>query len=154
MSGLNSSAIIQAGIDHLLATGLFDSGVQGHEAISAPGNGLSADLWADGVRPAPLDSGLAETTAILTLASRIYLNVAGAPLDGLETTILGAVDALLAAYSAAFTFSGLVQQIDLLGAHGVPLSAQGGYVTVGDVFYRCFTITIPCVIDNAWPQAP
>lgn len=149
---LGAVAIIQAAIDHLLTSGLFES-VQGHEATSAPGNGLTADVWLGPVKPAPLNSGLAETSAILTLIARIYANANMQPVDEIETAVAGAVDTLITAYSGDFTFGDLVEYIDLLGAHGTSLSADPGYVTVGGVFYRCMTITIPCVIDNAWGQS-
>lgn len=153
MSGLNSAAIIGAAVDHLATTGLFES-VQGHETLSAPGNGLTADVWFGDVKPAPLMSGLAASSAILILYARIYLNADSQPVDATETTITGAVDQMLAAYSGDFTFDGLVEQVDLLGAYGAALSAVGGYVNVGGVTYRCMTITIPCVIDDAWTQSP
>ncbi|ACU71753.1 hypothetical protein Caci_2844 [Catenulispora acidiphila DSM 44928] len=153
MTGLNSAGIIGAAVDHMQTLGLFES-VQGHESVSAPGNGLTADVWFGDVKPAPLMSGLAVSSAILTLYARIYLNADGQPVDDTETIITGAVDQMLAAYSAAFTFGGLVEQIDLLGAYGTALSAVGGYVEVGNVPYRCMTITIPCVIDDVWPQIP
>lgn len=150
---LGAVAIIGAAVDHLLATGLFES-VQGHEAKSAPGNGLTADVWLGPVKPAPANSGLAETSAILTLIARIYANATTEPVDEIETNVAGAVDALMTAYSDDFTFGGLVAFIDLLGAHGASLSADPGYVTVGGVFYRCMTITVPCVINDAWTQSP
>lgn len=153
MTGLNSAAVIQAAIDHLLTTGLFES-VQGHEALSAPGNGLTADVWVDTIKPAPAQSGLAESGAVLTLSSRIYLNADSPPADNLEQTIAAATDAVMTQYSADFTFGGLIMLVDLLGGlTGTALSAQGGYVSVGGVAYRCMTITIPCLINDVWPQS-
>lgn len=153
MTGLNSPAVITAAIDHLTATGLFES-VQDHERTSASTGGLTADVWVDTIKPLALQSGLAVTSALLTLTVRIYLN-AMPPADGnLEQAIAGAADALLIAYNAAFDFDGHVSWIDLLGEYGAALAATGGYVTVGGVFYRCMTITVPCVIDDVWPQSP
>jgi hypothetical protein len=149
---LGAAAIIQAAIDHLLTTGLFES-VQGHESLSAPANGLAADVWLGPVRPAPANSGLAETSAILTLMARIYINANTQPADVIETSIADAVDTLMTAYSGDFTYGGLIAYVDLLGANGTQLFADPGYVTIGGVFYRCMTITIPCVIDDAWAQA-
>jgi len=150
---LGAVAIIQAAVDHLLAIGLFES-VQGHETKSAPGNGLTCDVWLGPIKPVPANSGLATTSALLTLIARVYANATTEPVDEIETNVAGAVDALMTAYSASFTFGGLVEYIDLLGAHGQPLSADPGYVTVGGVFFRCMTITVPCVIENAWAQSP
>lgn len=150
---LGAVAIIQAAVDHLLATGLFES-VQGHEAKSAPGNGLTADVWLGPIRPASANSGLAETSAVLTLVARIYANATTEPVDEIETNVAGAVDALMTAYSGDFTFGGLIEYIDLLGIHGTTLAAEPGYVTVSGIFFRCMTITVPCVIENAWVQSP
>lgn len=148
---LDADLIITAAIDHLSTTGLFES-VQGHETLSSPGNGLTADVWIDSIKPAPAHSGLAETSAILTLTARIYANANALPADGIEADLARAVSALMTAYSGDFTFGDLIAFIDLLGAHGTSLAAQGGYVTVGGVFYRCMTITVPCIVNDAWAQ--
>lgn len=153
MTGLNTPAVITAAIDHLVQTGLFES-VQDHESTSAPTGGLTADVWVSGIKPIPEQSGLAVTSALLTLTVRIYLNAMPPASNGLEQTITGAADTLLTAYNRAFTFDDTVSWIDLLGGNGIPLSSLGGYVSVGDVFFRCMTITVPCVIDDVWPQSP
>ena len=44
--------------------------------------------------------------------------------------------------------------IDLLGAYGQKLSAQAGYITIDSHMYRIMTLTIPCVINDLWTQAP
>jgi hypothetical protein len=151
VTGLNSAAVIQAAVDHLTGLGIFES-VQEHEALSAPGNGLTADVWIDSIKPAPAQSGLAASSAVLTLTCRIYLNVNGMPADGLEQQIAAATDALMTAYSADFDFGGLVMLVDLLGMAGASLSAEGGWINVGGIAYRCMTITVPCVITDVWPQ--
>lgn len=153
MTGLNTPAVITAAIDHLQATGLFES-VQDHESTSAGIGGMWADVWVADIKPIPEQSGLAATSALLTLTVRIYLN-ATPPADGaLEQKITGAADALLIAYNQAFDFDNTVTFVDLLGQYGTSLSSTGGYVAIGDVPYRCMTITVPCVIDDVWPQSP
>lgn len=152
MSGLNTPAVITAAIDHLVQTGLFES-VQDHESTSAPAGGVTADVWVADVKPVPAQSGLNTTSALLALRVRIYLNAMPPASNGIEQTITGAADVLLTAYNAAFTFDGTVSWIDLLGEFGTPLSSAGGYVTIGGVFFRCMTITVPCVIDDVWPQS-
>lgn len=152
MTGLNTPAVITAAIDHLVQTGLFEF-VQDHETTSAPTGGLTADVWVADIKPVPAQSGLNITSALLTLTVRIYLNAMPPAAGSLEQTIAGAADQLLIAYGAAFTFDGTVSWVDLLGEYGTSLSAVGGYVTVGGVFYRCMTITVPCVIDDVWQQS-
>jgi hypothetical protein len=151
MTGLNTPAVITAAIDHLVTTGLFES-VQDHETTSAPSGGLTADVWVADLKPVPPQSGLNITSAMLTLTVRIYLNAMPPAVGSLEQTITGAADQLMIAYGAAFTFDGTVSWIDLLGEYGTPLSSTGGYVTVGGAVFRCMTITVPCVIDDVWPQ--
>lgn len=153
MTGLNTPAVITAAIDHLRTTGLFES-VQDHESTSANTGGLTADVWVADIKPVPEQSGLAITSALLILTVRIYLNAMPPADNKLEQTITGAADVLLAAYNAAFDFDGTVTNVDLLGQYGTSLSAVGGYVTIGGVFFRCMTITVPCVIDDVWPQSP
>ena len=153
MTGLNTPAVITAAIDHLQQTGLFET-VQDHESTSASAGGMFADVWIDKIGPVPEQSGLAVSSALLTLTIRIYLNATPPASGSLEQTIAGAADALLIAYNGAFDFDGTVSWVDLLGQAGTALSATGGYVTLGDIFYRCMTITVPCVIDDVWPQSP
>jgi hypothetical protein len=153
LTGLNSTAVIQAAIDHLSTLGLFET-VQGHEALSAPGNGLTADVWVDDIHPVAEQSGLNITSAMLTLFARIYLPATTQPTDAIDPAITAAVDALMTAYTAALTLDGLSTNIDLLGQHGVAMNAKAGYVDVGGQMFRCMTITIPCLIDDVWPQAP
>lgn len=152
MTGLNTPAVITAAIDHLVSTGLFES-VQDHESTSASTGGLFADVWLGPIKPLPPQSGLDVTSAHLTLTVRIYLNAMPPAAGNLEQTIGGAVDVLMTAYNAAFTFDDTVSWIDLLGQYGDGLSGIPGYVTVGGVFYRCITINVPCVIDDVWPQS-
>lgn len=152
MTGLNTPAVITAAIDHLQQTGLFES-VQDHESTSASTGGLTADVWVANIKPIPAQSGLNVTSALLTLTVRIYLNATPPASNGLEQTIAGAADTLLVAYNKAFTFDDTVSWIDLLGENGTSLSSIGGYVTVGGVFFRCMTVTVPCVIDDVWPQS-
>lgn len=152
MTGLNSTTVIQAAIDHIVTTGLFET-VQGHEALSSPGNGLTADVWVDDIHPVPEQSGLNITSAMLTLYARIYLPANTQPTDSIDPAITAAVDALMTAYTAGFTLGGLITNVDLLGQHGTPVNAKAGYVKVGGETYRCMTITIPCLNDDVWPQA-
>jgi hypothetical protein len=101
----------------------------------------------------PAQSGLAVSSAALTLTVRLYLNSAGLPPDGLEQQIAAATDTVMAEYSGDFTFEDLVTCVDLLGMAGTALSARGGWIEIGGVGYRCMTITVPCLIDDVWPQA-
>lgn len=149
---LNAQSIINATIDVALATGLFDV-VNGHEPKSPPGSGLTAAVWVQRILPADGASGLGDTAALLLLNLRIYTSMRGANDDAIDPAVTDATDQLMTGFNAAFTFGGLVRNIDVFGEFGTKLDGQAGYITIGTAVYRCMTITVPCVINDVWPQA-
>lgn len=137
-----------------MAAGLFGN-VLDHEPISAPGSGLTAAFWVSRIGPVPLGSGLTATTARLQLMGRLLMPADTEPQGEVDTAVTGAVDALLTAYSGDFEFGGSVRLVDLLGAYGVPLQAEFGYLNfAGGTTYRVATLTIPLIINDAWTQVP
>lgn len=138
---------------HALASGRFDR-VNGHEPKAAPGNGLTAALWADAIRPAPARSGLASTTFRFSLFMRCYLPMIVQPQDAIDPTIVAATGAVLTAVTGDFTLGGTVSSVDLMGAHGDPLQALAGYLDIDGKKFRAMTITVPCILDDALDQAP
>ena len=149
---INSVAIFAALESHALASGLFER-VNGHEAVSAPGNGLSLAFWFSGLDPVPGGSGLAATTGRITFTARVYSPASQEPQDGIDPGILGAADAMLAAYSGDFTLGGLIRDVDLLGESGLSLSARPGWLDMGEAKYRTVDITIPMILSDIWTQA-
>jgi hypothetical protein len=149
---LGTAAILDAVISHAKASGRFER-VLTHEPKSAPGNGLSVAVWVQNLRPAS-GSGLATTTARLQLSVRVYTNMLADPQDKIDTRLLDAVDALMAAYTGDFTLGGLVRDVDLLGADGDPLQADAGYLEQDSKLYRVMVITLPLVVNDLWAQAP
>lgn len=150
---LNTGAIINAVQSHAMASGLFER-VNGHEPKNAPGNGITAAVWADAILPVPAGSGLAKTTARLVLNVRVYTNMLAEPQDAIDPAVCDAVDALMAAYSGDFELGGLVRNVDLLGQSGPPLSAQAGYIPQDGKLYRAMTITLPVIVSDVWEQVP
>ena len=148
---LSTSAILAAVISHAKATGKAER-VLTHEPKSAPGNGITIAIWAQNLRP--ITSGLTSTCVRLEFSVRVYTNMLAKPEDAIDTNLLGAVDQLMAAYSGDFTLGGLIRQVDLLGEHGEPLSADAGYLEQDNRLYRVMVITLPLVIDDLWSQAP
>lgn len=148
---LDTGAVIDAVRDHALTLGRFES-VNGHEPVSNPQNGLTAAVWVDRIGPVALASGLAVTSARLALNVRIYTKALQEPRDAIDPEVVGAVDALMNAYSGDFTLGGLVRNVDLLGAHGIPLQAQAGYLDIGGVQYRVVTLVVPVVVSDVWSQ--
>lgn len=149
---LDTKAILDAVVSHALASGHFER-VNQHEPKSAPGNGLSAAVWVDRVGPAR-GSGLAMTSALLVLNVRLYTSMLSEPQDAIDPNLMAAHDALMTAYSGAFTLGGLVRSVDLLGAAGTPLSSQAGYLNQDSKLFRVITITLPVIVNDCWEQAP
>lgn len=150
---LGTKAILAAVQSHASRTGLFER-VLGHEPKSAPGNGLSVAVWVQNLRPIPGGSGLASTTARLELSVRVYSNMLADPQDAIDTRLLDAVDALMAAYSGDFQLGGLIRNVDLLGADGDPLSCNAGYLEQDSKLYRVVVITLPLICNDLWEQVP
>lgn len=149
---MDIAAIIDAIVSHALASGYFDR-VNQHEPKSAPGNGVSASVWADSIEPASHGSGLSTTSARVVFNVRIYTSMVQEPMDSIDTNIMLAVSALMSAYSGDFELGGNVRQIDLLGSSGMPLQARAGYVEQDKRLYRVFTINLPVIVNDAWTQA-
>jgi len=150
---LDTKAILAAVISHAKASGRFERTLT-HEPKSAPGNGLSIAVWVQNLRPVAGASGLASTTVRLELSVRAYTNMLADPQDDIDTRLLDAVDALMAAYSGDFDLGGLIRNVDLLGEHGDPLSADAGYLEQDKKLYRVMVITLPLIINDLWGQAP
>jgi hypothetical protein len=149
---LNLSTYRDVLTSHAQATGLFGQ-VLGHEPISAPGSGLTAAFWVSRIGPVPAGSGLKTTSGRLELMATLLEPADTEPQDGVDVDIVGAVDALLAAYSGDFELGGNVRMVDLLGAYGTPLSAVFGYTRfTGGTTYRAATLTIPLIINDVWTQ--
>jgi len=147
---LDVDGIVDAVMSHAMASGYFDR-VNGHEPKNAPGNGLSAAVWSDTLRPVP-SSGLASLSALLILNVRMYTSMLQEPQDAIDPNMLNALSALFAAYAGDFTLGGLAREVDLLGAEGVSLQAKAGYLNQDNKLYRVITITLPVVVNDAWDE--
>lgn len=150
---MNVQAILDAVVSHAAASGQFER-VNGHEPKSAPGNGLTAAVWVQSVGPVPNGSGLQRTSAVVVFNVRVYAPMLMEPQDAIDPALVGAVDALMSAYSGDFELGGNVRCVDLLGMAGIPLSAQAGYLEQDKRIYRVMTITLPVIVDDAWEQVP
>jgi hypothetical protein len=124
-----------------------------HEPKAAPTHGITAAVWMDGLKPDPANSGLSETTVVLTLCVRLYTPMGQQPYDQIDPQMLIAVDQLMSAYSGDFELGGEVRNIDLLGKSGAALSAKAGYLDMNGQLNRVVTITVPMIINDAWAQA-
>ena len=138
-------------VSHALTLGVFDKVAQ-HEPKNAPGNGLFCSIWANTIEPLPDASGLASTSTRLAFHVRIETNMLQEPQDDIDGLILIAATTLISEYSGHFTLGGTVRDVDLLGAHGTPLSAQAGYLDIDRKLYRVMVVTLPVIINDSWVQ--
>jgi hypothetical protein len=150
---LNITVILDGLVSHALASGLFER-VNAHEPKSAPGNGLTAAVWADEIGPDPGSSGLAATSGVVTFLVRLYTSMLSEPQDAIDPLMLSAVDTLMTAYSGDFELSGAARCVDLLGQTGKTLSAKAGYLNQDSKVYRVMTITVPVIVSDVWDQSP
>ncbi|MGI5286640.1 hypothetical protein ACQEVF_25330 [Nonomuraea polychroma] len=150
---LDVTGILDAVVSHAQSLGLFET-VNRHQPDNAPGNGLTCAVTVAEIGPVPGASGLNSTTARVALNVMVFAPVVQEPADDIEPVVIGAVDALFTEYSGDFTLGDEVRNVDLLGAHGTPLSAQTGYVTIDAQTYRVAIITLPLVVNDLWSQAP
>jgi hypothetical protein len=136
-----------------MASGYFAT-VNGHEPKSPPTSGITCAVWVEQIGPAPGASGLVSTSTRLALYVRLYASLNQQEPDAIDPDMMTALDALMAAYSGDFTLGGLVRMVDLLGAHGEPLSARAGYLDEVGSEYRVMTIVLPLVVNDLWEEAP
>lgn len=148
---LDITTILGAVESHAVASGYFRR-VNLHEPKSAPAKQLEVAIWANSVDPAPRVTGLQSTSSRIGFQVRIYKDMVSEPQDMIDSDMLEALDYLMAAYSGDFTLGGSVMQVDLLGAHGVPLRAQAGYLNQDGRLFRVYTITLPLIVIDLWTQ--
>lgn len=140
-------------MSHAQGLGLFTQ-VLGHEPVSAPGSGLIYAMWVTDVMPIPARSGLDSVSVRLELNGRVFMPADSEPQDGVDVSMLDAVDGLMNAYSGDFELGGTVANVDLLGMHGGSLRARFGFTRFDSTTYRVATLTVPLIINNVWTEAP
>lgn len=143
--------IFDAIVSDAQISGYFDK-VNQHEPKKAPRSGLTAAVWLLGIRPLPLASGLAATSALVTFRLRIYSNMLSEPTDDIDPNMMRAASNLIRRYHDDFDFAGAIRNVDLLGAFGVPLSLDTAYLEIDKKLFRISDITIPCIVESVWPQ--
>lgn len=145
--------LISAATTHVAESGYFEQ-VNEHEPKSSPGNGLTAAVWVQDIKPIPALSGLNTTTVRVVLNLRLFTNMLSEPQDAIDPNMVEALDWVLGAYTGDFTLGGLIRNIDLLGAHGLALEAEAGYVKQDKGLFRVYTVTIPLLVNDLWIQEP
>lgn len=138
-----------------LQSGYFEH-VNQHEPKSAPGSsGITCSVWIQTLRPIP-SSGLSITSGLMILNVRMYTSMTSQPFDAIDPNVTAATSYMMGALSANFQLGGQVgvRAIDLLGAFGIPMAAQAGYVEIDRRMFRVMTLTVPVEVNDMWVQAP
>ncbi len=149
---IDIEGIIDGLTSHASSLGIFDA-VNGHEPKSVPGFGMTFSLWIDSVEPA-LSSGLNSTSVVATFNGRIYMPFKMRPEDSIDPNMVNALDLLLTAYAGDFTLGGRIRNVDVRGQEGNRLTARTGYIEIDRTNFRVTDIMIPCIINDAWGEAP
>lgn len=146
------SDLLNAIITGSMATGMFAQ-TSMHEPKTAPGAGLNCAIWVDTIKPVR-SSGLDQTSGLVSFYIRVYNSMLAEPQDDIDPAILNAVSTLMAAYTGDFDFGQIadVRNIDLLGQYGDGLSAQAGYLEIGNKMFRVMVINLPVIVDNMFTQ--
>lgn len=143
--------ILDAVVSDAQLSGYFDK-VNTHEPKRKPGSGLTAAVWVQSIDPIPLASGLASTSARIVFMLRIYSNMLKEPQDAIDPEVIKALSNLMRRYHDDFDFGGVIRNIDLLGSYGVALAAQAGYLEIDGTNFRIMDLTVPCLVNDVWPQ--
>lgn len=144
--------IFDAVVSDIQASGYFDA-VNEHEPKRKPGYGLTAAVWVQQIRAIPAASGLASTSAAIVFLVRLYQNFLSKPEDAIDRNMTKAVSNLLRRYHDDFDFAGAIRNVDLLGTHtGQPLGGEAGYLEIDQKWYRVYTLAVPCIVNDVWPQ--
>lgn len=150
---LGATGILDRVVSHALATGLFER-VNQYEPTSTPGTGMTCAVWVDTIATDPRASGLDTANALLVVKVRIYAHMSQDPPDAIDPQVSDAVDVLWTAYIGDFTLGDTIRAVDVMGMSGTKLTAQAGYVAVGEgPQLRVMTITLPLLINDVWTES-
>jgi len=145
--------LIEALSSVLLGLGCFDFVNQAEPKSAGQLNGIGAAIWVQSMRPAAQRSGLTATSVRFECSIRIYQDMLYEPQDMLDPQLTNATWLVMQALSAGLTLNGAVEYLDLLGSDGEPLAGEAGYITIDRKIFRVMTITVPMIIEDAFPQA-
>lgn len=143
--------IVDEVISTVQRTGYF-SKVNGHEPKRKPKSTLTAAVWVQAIDPIALASGLASTSARLTFIIRVYSSMLKEPQDAIDPAMLRAVSNIMRNFHDDFDFEGTIRNVDLLGHFGIALAGTAGYLEIDNTMFRVMDITVPCIVNDVWPQ--
>lgn len=150
---LDVAGIVAAVQSHAQSIGGIEQ-VLTNEPKSAPGSGITAAIWADGITPIPANSGLGAVSVLLTLMVRLMKPMLSLPYGQIDPDMLTVADSLMRAYAGAFTLGAEVQDVDLLGRYGTKMAGKAGYLTLDKALYRVIDISLPLTVPDLWSEVP
>ena len=145
--------VVQRLGDHVKRSGRFDRFLA-HEPLHAPGKGVTGCVWLDRVETITR-SGMAATSGVIVMTMRAYhpLTQSGPQADVVDPQLLAATSRVCSTLQGGFTLDGLLRCVDILGGEsGIALRSDAGYVDIDHVLHRIITTTVPCVVNDLWPQ--
>lgn len=148
---LDVAGLFAAVESHASTLGVFER-VNTSEPKSPPGKGLSCAIWVAAVTPVAAASGLDSVSTLVLMMLRILKPMLQQPYGQIDPDLLTATDVVMAAYSGSFTLDGHVRNVDLLGAHGMPMAGRSGYVTIDKQMFRIMDISLPLIINDLWNE--
>jgi hypothetical protein len=148
---LDSRALLSALKSDAMELGVLRK-VTGHEPRNAPGKGLHLSYWMDRIRPAR--SGLASTSALVVVNARLQSSLLAERQDDIDPDLTRAADLLIGRYIRGFTLGGKVRSVDVRGMEGISLEGRYGYIEQDRKEFRTFTLTVPLIINDVWPESP
>lgn len=146
---LDFANLLNAVASHATGLGVFER-VTTHEPKAKPGQGITASIWLNNIRPAK--SGVRSTSLRVEVSVRVYMTMLADPEDDIDLSLVNAVSALMDAYSGDFELGGLVRSVDLLGASGDPLRAEAGYLQQDKDVFRVITVFVPLLVNDVHDQ--
>lgn len=144
---LDGAGIFSALESHALRLGIF-AAVNGHEPKSAPafGDGIVLTLSLGNFHPI-LSSGLNSLSYRIEVLGRIYRTDAIGS-DAVEPEVLSVALAFFTSLSGGFSLGGLIRCVDVLGSDGEQMSAEPGYLKIGDESFRTVDLLIPLLVND------
>jgi hypothetical protein len=128
--------------------GIFDK-VQGVEPKSPPGNGITAAVYLQSVRPVGEVSGLDRASSLYVFTLRLYSNMLQEPAEDIDPNLAECIDKVFDALVGDVDLGTTVRSIDFYGMCGTSVSARAGYVDVGGTMFRAIDILIPLIVNDS-----
>ena len=133
---------------HLNGTGRFTKVQVGEPTVPWVGDGYfgSVSMLSNTIEILFLDGGTEELQVALV---RIWRDAYKETPEDTEINMAQAVGETMERLAEDFTQRGTIRHIDLAGIRGTPMSAEWGFITLGDSTYKICDITVPMTVDDS-----